>query len=130
VHRVLHQPVLEAIDRIRGCAALEHQLGGDKAGESPVQLILQKLGNGTQQSIVKLASDRRADLRRRPRRRQVVKPRQQRGVQTRRDCEWRQRGVQHVAIRFLAQQAALQHLVNSSMNSGTPSARSAIWATT
>jgi len=34
VSRILHQCVLEAIDRVWRCASLKHQLGSDEAAES------------------------------------------------------------------------------------------------
>jgi len=61
------------------------------------------------QPIGKLTSNRRADLRHIPHRDQAVEPRQQRGVEARRDREWRQCAVEHVAVRFFAQQTALQY---------------------
>ncbi len=51
VCRVLHQRVLEAIDRFGRCAALEHQLGSDEASESGLQLVLGKTGDGMQQLV-------------------------------------------------------------------------------
>ena len=74
--RVLHQRVLEGIDRIGRLASLEHQLGGDKAAESGLQLVLGATGDGAKQTVGKLASYRRADLRHQPHRRQSVEPRQ------------------------------------------------------
>ena len=109
MRRVLHQRVLEGVDRIGRRAALEHQLGSDEAAESGLQLVLGKAGDGTQQRIGELASDRRADLR------HLAAPTPSRSSRAisesckrRRDREWRQRAVEHVAIPFLAQQAALQ----------------------
>ena len=78
MRRVLHQRVLEAVDRVGRRAALEHQLGSDEAGERGLQLVLGKAGDGTQQRVGKLASDRGADLRHLPHRRQAVEPRHQR----------------------------------------------------
>ncbi len=46
---VLHQRVLEGVDRIGRRAALEDQLGGDEAGERGLQLVLGKAGDRTQQ---------------------------------------------------------------------------------
>ena len=40
VSRVLHQRVLEAIDRVGRDASLEHQLGGDEPAKSGLQLVL------------------------------------------------------------------------------------------
>jgi hypothetical protein len=100
---------LEGINRVERCTALEDQLGSEEPAESGLQLVLGKAGDGTQQRVGKLASDRRADLRHMPHRRQAVEPRQQRVVQTRRDREWRQCAVEHIAIAFLAEQAALQY---------------------
>jgi len=74
--RVLHQRVLEGIDGIGRLASLEHQLGGDKAAESGLQLVLGATGDGAKQTVGKLASYRRADLRHQPHRRQSVEPRQ------------------------------------------------------
>ena len=46
--RVLHQHVLEGVDRVRRRAALKYQLGGDKAIQSRLQLVFGKTGDGTQ----------------------------------------------------------------------------------
>src|SRR4029077_3663295 len=56
VRRVLHQRVLEAIDRVGRRASLEDQLGGDEASESSLQLSLGKTRDGAQQRVGKLAS--------------------------------------------------------------------------
>ena len=48
MRRVLHQRVLETIDRLGRRAALEHQLGGDEPRESGSQLIRRKAGDRTQ----------------------------------------------------------------------------------
>src|SRR5215813_10792080 len=69
MRRVLHQRVLERIDRVGRCASLENQLGSDEAAESGLELILVKSGHGMQQRVGKLASNRRADLRHLPYRR-------------------------------------------------------------
>jgi len=49
--RVLHQRVLEDIDRIGQRSSLEHQFGSDETGESGLQLGLGKSGDGAQQLI-------------------------------------------------------------------------------
>jgi hypothetical protein len=72
-----------------------------------LQLFPGEAGNGAEQRVRKLASDRRADLCHMSHRCQTVEPRHQRVVQGRRDRERRQRAVEDVAVRFLAQQAAL-----------------------
>ena len=108
MRRVLHQRVLEAVDRVGRRAALEDQLGSDELAESRLQLVLGKAGDRAQQRVGKLASDRRADLRHPPRRHEAVEPRQQRGVQGCRDRERLQRAIEHVAIVLLAQQTSLQ----------------------
>jgi hypothetical protein len=72
VRGVLHQSVLEAVHRMGRCAALENQVGGNEACECSLQLVLGKAGNGVQQFVPKLASDRRADLRHPSHRRQAV----------------------------------------------------------
>src|SRR5215472_14683293 len=66
VSRILHQYVLEGVDRLRGCAALKYQLRGDKAAQRRLELVLGKTGDGTQQRERKFASDRRANLRHPP----------------------------------------------------------------
>jgi len=76
VSRILHQHVLKGVDRVRGRAALKYQLGGDKATQRRLQLVLGKTGDGRQQRKRKFASDRRANLRHPPHWRQPVKPRQ------------------------------------------------------
>ena len=66
MRHVLYQRVLEAVDRLGWRATLEHQLGGDEVSESRLQLFLGKAGDGTQQCVGKLTSNRRADLRHPP----------------------------------------------------------------
>ena len=107
MRRVLHQRVLKAIDRIGRCATLKHQLGANEASQSRLQLILGNARNCMQQRIGKLAADRGTDLCHMPHRRQPVKPCQQGGVQAHRDCKWRQRPIEYVALRLLAKQTAL-----------------------
>ena len=63
VHCIADQRVLEAINRIGGRTALEYQPGDYEAAESGLEFILRKTGDSTHQHIVKLTSDRRADLR-------------------------------------------------------------------
>ena len=109
VRHVLHQRMLEAVDRIRRHAALEHQLGTNQAQQRGLQSILGKARNRAQQRIGKLASDRRAGLRHQPHRRRPIQPRQQRRIQARRDRERRQNPVEQVTIRLRSQQSALQH---------------------
>src|SRR5215468_10604021 len=87
MHRVLHQGMIEAVERLDWRAYLKKQLGGHKAGESGLQLIFGKRGDGTQQRIRKLTSYRRAYLSHKPHRRRAVEPRHQRRMQTRRDRE-------------------------------------------
>ena len=70
--RVLHQRVLEAVDRVGRHATLKYQLGTHKATESDLQFVFGKRGDGAQQWVRKLASDRSADLRHMPHRRQAV----------------------------------------------------------
>jgi hypothetical protein len=48
IGRVLHQRVLECIDRIRRRTVLKHQLGSDKPGERSLQLVLGKTADRTQ----------------------------------------------------------------------------------
>jgi hypothetical protein len=67
VRRVLHQRVLEAVDRVGRRAALKDQLGSDEPGHCSAQFILGKSGDGMQHRIRKLAPDCRANLRYRPR---------------------------------------------------------------
>src|SRR6516162_5753653 len=76
VCRVLNQRVLEAVDRFRWRASLRDQLGRDEMSERALKLVLGKTGDGAQQRIRKLASNRCADLRHRPYRGQAVEPRQ------------------------------------------------------
>jgi hypothetical protein len=71
---VLHQCVLEAVDRIGRRAALEDQFGSDEASESRFQLVLGKAGDRMQQRVGKLASNCRPYLRHQPHRRQPVEP--------------------------------------------------------
>ena len=75
VRRILHQRVLETLDCVGRRAPLEHELRGNKAGERGLQLVLGKAGDGTQQFVRELASDRGAGLRYQPHRRQAIEPR-------------------------------------------------------
>jgi hypothetical protein len=60
-----------------------------------------------------------------------VEPRQQRGVQGRRDGEWRQRAVEHIVVRLLAQQVALQDTWSIPRRTAARrAARSTIWSMT
>src|SRR6267378_901955 len=61
-----------------------------------------------------------------PHRRQAVEPRHQRVVQTRRDRERRQRPIEHIAIRLLAQKAALPAMISASAARAAANARSGI----
>ena len=49
MRRILHQCVLEGVDRLGKRASLEHQLGGDQASERSLQLVLGEIGDCTQQ---------------------------------------------------------------------------------
>ena len=82
---------------------MNDQLGSDELAESHLQLVLGEAGDDAHQRVGKLAPGRGADLRHPPHRRQVVEAREQRGVQGRRDREWWQGAVEHVAVTFLAQ---------------------------
>jgi len=46
VRRVLHQRVLEGIDRVGRRASLEHQFGSDQASESGFELVFRETGDG------------------------------------------------------------------------------------
>lgn len=48
VRRLLHQRVLEGVDRVWRRAALEHQLGSDQPSETGLQLVLAKAEDGVQ----------------------------------------------------------------------------------
>jgi hypothetical protein len=45
MRRILHQRVLEAVDRVGRCASLEDQFRGDEASERALQLVLGKSGD-------------------------------------------------------------------------------------
>jgi len=77
---VLHQRVLEAVDRVGRRAALEDQLGSNELTEIRLQLVFGKAGGRAHQRVGKLAPDRSTNLRYPPSRPQAVEPRQQRGV--------------------------------------------------
>jgi len=47
MRRVLHQRVLEAVDRLRWSAALEDQFGSDETSESSFQFVVGKAGYGS-----------------------------------------------------------------------------------
>ena len=51
MRRVLHQCVLEGVECVGWCAALEDQLGSDEPGESGFQLVIAKARDGMQQLI-------------------------------------------------------------------------------
>src|SRR5207247_8268604 len=63
MRRVLHQRVLESINRVGRRAALEDQLGSDELIESSLQLVVGKAGDTMQQFVGKLPPDRGTDLR-------------------------------------------------------------------
>ena len=63
MRRVLHQYVLEAVHRLRRCAPLEYQLGGNEPSERGLQLIVRNVGYRAQQLVCKIAPDGRSDLR-------------------------------------------------------------------
>ena len=46
LRRLLHQRVLEGVDRVWRRAALEHQLGSDQPSETGLQLVLAKAEDG------------------------------------------------------------------------------------
>ena len=84
---VLHQRVLEGIDRVGWCPSLERQLGSNEPAESGLQLILVKAGDGPPQRVGKLASNRSTDLCHNPHRPETIEARQQRVAECRRDHE-------------------------------------------
>src|SRR6516165_9172261 len=104
--RLLHQRMLEGVERVGQSAALENQFRGDEPSESGLQLLLGKVGDNAQQRVRKLAPYCSACLRQEPHRRQTVEPRHQQIVQTRRDREWWQSAIKRVTVCLLAQQAA------------------------
>jgi hypothetical protein len=63
MRRVLNQGVLEGVDRVGRGTSLEHQLGGDEAGESGLQLVLGEAADSLQQRVRKFSSDGGARLR-------------------------------------------------------------------
>src|SRR5215469_16986960 len=101
--------MLEEIDGVGRSASLDDKLGSDELHESSSQLVFWKTGNGSQQLIRELTSYRATDLCHPSHWCQTIKTRHQRVMQTRRDCEWRERPIEDVAITVLAQKAALQH---------------------
>src|SRR5215468_5955372 len=66
VLRVLHQRVLKAVNRIRGCAALKDQLRSDETRERPLQCVVWQTRVSAEQRVRKLPSDRRTNLRHLP----------------------------------------------------------------
>src|SRR6516165_4319469 len=106
--RLLHQRMLEGVERVGQSAALENQFRGDEPSESGLQLLLGKAGDIAQQRVRKLAPYCSAYLRQEPRRQQIV--------QTRRDREWRQSTVKRVTVCLLAQQAAFQNALRQFLN--------------
>ena len=88
---ILHQRVLEGVLGIRRRPAPEDQLGALQLLQRIIQLLLRHSGDGADQLVGELPPERRADLRHLARRRQAIEPRQQRGLERRRDRQ-RQHG--------------------------------------
>ena len=104
MRRVLHQRVLEAVDRLGRRTSLKDQLGGDELVESRLQLILGEARYSTHQPVGKLASDCCADLRHTPHRTSAVEPCHQRVVQGGRDPDLGRIALQHAFGQFLDKQ--------------------------
>jgi RNA polymerase-interacting CarD/CdnL/TRCF family regulator len=51
VRRILHQRVLEAVDRVGQCASLKNQLRSDEQSERGLQLVLGRTGDRAQQLV-------------------------------------------------------------------------------
>ena len=105
---VLHQRVLERVGRLGRRSAPGDQAGGRQPLERRVELRRRQARHRGNQRVGEFASDRGADLRHVLGRGEPVEARHQRGLQRRRYRERRQRSVEHVAVRHLTQQPALE----------------------
>ena len=105
---VLHQRVLERVGRVRRRSAPGDEAGGRQPLERRVEVHRGQGRHRGNQLVGELPSDRGADLRHILDRAKPVEARHQRGLQRRRYGERRQRSVEHVAVRRLTQQPALE----------------------
>src|ERR1700677_2295691 len=104
VRSVLHQRMLENVNRFRRRAAAMDQFGRDELAERVLQRRALDRRYRFQQSIRELSPDRRADRRVFFDRRETVEPRHQRVLQSRGYREWGKRAVEDKAAVFLPQQ--------------------------
>src|SRR5262245_36465741 len=86
---VLHQRMLEQVARMRGYALAKQQTGLNKAIKRCMEVCFRLADDRSQNSMGKLPSDCRADLRYLPGLAEPVEARHQRGVQACRDCQTR-----------------------------------------
>ena len=105
---ILHQRVLERVGRVRRRSAPGDKAGGRQLLERRVELDRGQDRHRADQLVGELPSDRGADLRHILDRTKPVEASHQRGLQRRRYGERRQRSVEHVAVRRLTQQPALE----------------------
>ena len=77
--------MLEGVNRVRRRAAAERQARRDQRLDTVGELRFRRVGDSSKQRMSELAADHGADLRDLLRRRKPVEPRDQRGLQRRRD---------------------------------------------
>ena len=124
---VLHQRVLEDVDRVRRRAAQKNHLGFGEPDQCVLQHGVGQAGDRGQDLIGEFAADGGADLQDLARRTEPVDARHQRGLQRRGNGERLRRLFEHVAVACILQLSlSSTALVSSSTNSGTPSVRSTI----
>jgi hypothetical protein len=100
---------LPATPALRRRSALEDQLSMYQLRQGVVYFLLGHRGDGADELMRKLTSERRPDLRHLARWRQAIKPRQERGVQGCWDCQWRHRTDYRVAVARLADDPTLNN---------------------
>jgi len=100
--------VLERVGRVRRRSAPGDETGGRQLIERRIELRRRQVRHRGNQLVGEFPSDRGTDLRRILGRGKPVEASRQRVVQRRRYGDRRQRSVEHVAVRRLTQQSALE----------------------
>jgi hypothetical protein len=106
---VLHQRVLERVDRLGRLAAAPHEVGCAERVECGAQRWLRRTRYPGDEIVGELAAENRARLRHLARRGEPVEAGHQRGLQAARHGELRKGPIQRPVVAVLAQQAGLQH---------------------
>ena len=106
---ILHQRMLELVQRIGGYAALKDQLGVDKPHERVPQLFFGQRGHVGNQAVGELPPYGCSNLRHVLHGRQSIEARRERRMQRRRDGKRRQWPGELIAVSHLLQQSAFEH---------------------